>query len=179
MKKFIFFFPFIVIIILLSFISLVLIIKLNNEDNIKQLKSVLIGKPYPKTNLVSLFQSNNLILDKEPNEPFVVNFFASWCIPCKVEAPYLENLSSKIKIYGIAYKDRQKDILSFIKEYGNPYYNIGIDKKGFSAIDWGVYGVPETFIINSKGIVIFRQAGPITESILKKIIDPKLKELAL
>ena len=89
-----------------------------------------------------------LINDKDFS---LINIWASWCLPCKIEAPAIKLLSEKIPIFGVAFKDEEKNILDFLKTFGNPYDKIGIDKNGLLGIEWGVYGIPETFIINKKG----------------------------
>ena len=128
---------------------------------------MLVGKPFPKTKLSSLLSEEEFILDDVIGKPFAVNFFSSWCAPCQAEAENLEILSKSIQIYGVSYKDKKQDTLNFINTFG------------MSAIDWGVYGVPETFLINSQGNVELRYAGPITDEVLKNVIQPKLNELGL
>ena len=105
------------------------------------------------------------------NQIVLVNFFATWCKPCRDEHKYIKLFSNekKIKIIGINYKDNPKKTIEWLKNLGNPYSNIPIDKNGRIAIDWGVYGIPETFIINSNGIIKYRHVGPITNKIYKKI----------
>ena len=107
----------------------------------------------------------------------MVNFFSSWCEPCKLEVENLEKLSDKITIIGIAYKDKSDDISKFLNNFGNPYQTIGMDPNGKVAINWGVYGVPETFLINKNGIVVLRHAGPITNYVLSSEILPKIEEV--
>ena len=143
--------------------------KKNISDNFIQ--SPLVGETIPDINIVKLKKNNTLDFYKYKNKKFIINFFASWCQPCKVEAPLLKKLSSNIDIIGIAYKDKELQILDFLKDYGNPYNEIGIDETGAIAIEWGVYGVPETFIINDRKI-IFKHTGPITYDDLKNTILP-------
>ena len=112
-----------------------------------------------------LFKQNDL---KKP-EIKIVNFFATWCAPCKVEHPQLMKLSSSFTIYGIAKKDNTKDINKWLKNYGNPFDKIGLDSDGISSIEWGVYGLPETFIINKDNKIIYKHVGPIMEKDLEKI----------
>ncbi len=99
----------------------------------------------------------------------IVNFFATWCGPCKVEHPQLMELSSSLKIYGIAKKDNSKEIDKWLKSYGNPFDKIGLDSDGISSIEWGVYGLPETFIINKDNKIIYKHVGPIMKNDLEKI----------
>ena len=123
-------------------------------------------------------QANHLILrekisfSKYKNKRFILNFFASWCLPCKIEAPLLNKVSSKIPIIGIAYKDKEEDMIKFLKNYGNPFNEIGVDELGSIAIEWGVYGVPETFLIDENGKIIYKYAGAISHELYKDKIIP-------
>ena len=99
----------------------------------------------------------------------IVNFFASWCPPCKVEHPQLMTLSKKFKIFGIAKKDDEQDIENWLMKDGNPFTKLGIDKDGTSSIHWGVYGLPETFLIDKNGNIIHKHVGPIMKKDLEKI----------
>ena len=112
-----------------------------------------------------LFSSNDL----KSNKIKIVNFFASWCPPCKVEHPQLKKLSEKYELYGIAKKDETKNLLRWLDALGNPFQKIGLDKNGLTSISWGVYGLPETFFINGKGIIIYKHIGPIMKKDLEYI----------
>ena len=98
-------------------------------------------------------------------------------MPCRAEAPALETLSKKIAIIGIAYKDRGEDITKFLEQFGNPFQAIGMDKDGRMGIEWGVYGVPETYLLDANGVVKLRHAGPLTPNIIANIIIPALEAL--
>ena len=178
MKKLLFLIPLTSVFILLSLVGLILL-QQSQKTNQRSLKSTLINNPFPDTKILSLSETIEINLKSKIGDPFLVNFFSSWCLPCKIEAGNLETLSERIKIIGVSYKDIESDTIKFLEEFGNPYENIGVDHNGHIAIDWGVYGVPETFLINNKGQVILRHAGPITESVLKKLLIPKLKEIGL
>ena len=178
MKKLLFLIPLTSVFILLSLIGVILLQQSQNTNQ-RSLKSTLINNPFPDTKILSLSKTIEIDLKNRIGDPFLVNFFSSWCLPCKIEADNLETLSERIKIIGISYKDIESDTIKFLQEFGNPYENIGVDHNGHIAINWGVYGVPETFLINNKGQVILRHAGPITESVLKKLLIPKLKEIGL
>jgi len=101
----------------------------------------------------------------------VVNVFASWCVPCHQEHPLLMRLAAEpgVVIAGVAYKDEPENARRFLGSKGNPFSLIGVDRSGRSAIDWGVYGVPETFIVDGAGTVIYKQVGPLTEEALTKV----------
>ncbi len=107
----------------------------------------------------------------------LVNFWASWCAPCRVEHPNLEALAEEegIPIHGINYKDEPGKALAFLDELGNPYAAVSADEGGRTARDWGVYGVPETFVIDGEGRVLARVAGPVTERTLERTIRPALE----
>jgi cytochrome c biogenesis protein CcmG/thiol:disulfide interchange protein DsbE len=111
--------------------------------------------------------------------PLLVNFFASWCVPCRAEHPALVRLAGEgVRIDGIAWKDKAEDAKGWLKQLGDPYRRVGLDLSGRVGIDWGVYGVPETYVIDRAGKIRFRQAGPITPDDLKDKIKPLLAELA-
>tara|TARA_B100000925_G_scaffold184622_1_gene139477 strand:+ start:128 stop:574 length:447 start_codon:yes stop_codon:yes gene_type:complete len=132
--------------------------------------SNLIEKEVPKFtlekfDLFKTFAREDLLKDDKK----IVNFFASWCPPCKVEHPNLLKLSEKVKIYGIAKKDNDKEIQKWFKKSGNPFEKIGLDLDGSVGINWGVYGLPESFLIDEKGFIIYKHIGPIMEEDLLKI----------
>lgn len=105
----------------------------------------------------------------------LVNFWASWCAPCRAEHPNLELLADEgVPIYGINYKDDPAKALAFLEELGDPYLGIGADTGGRTGIDWGLYGVPETFVIDGDGVVRLRFAGPITQRVLEERIRPAI-----
>lgn len=107
----------------------------------------------------------------------LVNYWASWCAPCRAEHPNLEALAAEgIPIYGINYKDEPARAEAFLEELGDPYLAIGTDESGRTAIDWGLYGVPETYVIDGDGRVVLRFAGPITERSLKGQIRPAIEK---
>lgn len=106
----------------------------------------------------------------------LVNFWASWCAPCRVEHPQLTTLAeSGVRIVGVNYKDRPENALAFLAELGDPYATIGADTSGRTGIDWGLYGVPETFVIDGEGRVTLRHAGPITPEVLENRLLPAIE----
>ena len=168
MKKQIFIVPFLFfILILLAFFYLLM-----TERNPSELPSNLLNKNVPKFEANSLIKNDKFISSEEfGNEIVLVNFFATWCKPCLEEHSYIKRFSSekKIRIIGINYKDNKKTTINWLNKLGNPYSDIPIDKDGRIAIEWGVYGIPETFLINSKGVIKYKHIGPVTEKIYKKI----------
>ena len=151
---------------------------LSGSRNPNQLPSVLIGKPAPDVPLPWLQNSRaELALDAYLGQPLLVNFFASWCAPCRAEAPALEHLSNQIRTIGIAYKDRPHDTLQFLEQYGNPFVAIGRDDDGRTGMAWGVYGVPETYLIDRFGQIKWRHAGPLTRDVITTQLLTKLAEM--
>lgn len=107
----------------------------------------------------------------------LVNFWASWCAPCRVEHPNLEALAAEgIPIYGVNYKDKAPNALGFLEELGNPYAAVGQDESGRMGLNWGLYGVPETFVIDGDGVVVTRFAGPVTQRVIEGTIRPAIEE---
>ena len=142
------------------------------ERNPSEIPSNLLNKNVPFFEAESLFKNEKFISSQElKNEIILVNFFATWCKPCRDEHVYIKRFSNKkgIKVIGINYKDNSKKTIEWLKNLGNPYSDVLIDKNGRVAIDWGVYGIPETFIVNPSGIIKYRHVGPITNKIYKKI----------
>ena len=135
----------------------------------KVVPSNLISKEIPKFKLSSFGNESFEDSDLRTKDLKLVNFFASWCPPCKVEHVNLIELSKNVKIFGIAKKDTVKNIETWFSVRGNPYNKIGFDHDGMISINWGVYGLPETFIINSEQKIIYRHVGAITEKDMKKI----------
>ncbi len=131
----------------------------------QEIPSVLIGKKAPALDLPPLEGSNlPALTDAEIAGKFtLVNVFASWCVPCRQEHPFLMKLAEdpQINLVGINYKDNPDNALRFLGELGNPYAAIGVDRRGAAAIDWGVYGIPETFVVGPDGTIIFKKVGPI------------------
>ncbi|EEX10399.1 periplasmic protein thiol:disulfide oxidoreductase, DsbE subfamily [Ruegeria lacuscaerulensis ITI-1157] len=109
----------------------------------------------------------------------LVNYWASWCAPCRAEHPNLEKLAQEgIPVYGINYKDKLANADAFLSDLGDPYTAIGRDENGRMGLDWGVYGVPETYVIDGDGTIILRFAGPITQRVIENTIRPALEKAA-
>jgi len=126
--------------------------------------SPLIDKPVPTFKIPSLTEGTDLTEEEFNGHVTVLNVFASWCLPCRAEHPLLMDLArdGKARIVGLNYKDKTKDAKAWLEALGNPYTRIGVDRTGRTAIEWGVYGVPETFVIDKKGRIRHKQIGPIT-----------------
>ena len=158
------------LIIATFFIFVCLFFALNKKE--QTLKSPLLNKPAPEINLDTLVEDYKLSNNNFRNEVVLVNFFASWCIPCIVEHDFLFELKKQkpIKIYGINYKDNIENLEVWLKKLGNPYTKIGIDKTGTTGIDWGVNGIPESFLIDQNGIIKHKINGVIDEKQIKILL---------
>ena len=149
MKKNILILPLAFFLIILLVFSYLLII----ERNPQEIPSNLINEKFPDFESNSLFENGKFTLSEKLNNKItLVNFFATWCKPCRDEHSYIKNFSDQkeIRVIGINYKDNPKKTIKWLNKLGNPYYDVLLDKKGKIAIDWGVYGIPETFIINNE-----------------------------
>ena len=144
------------------------------------LPSALIGKPAPDFNLPPLEGRDGPGLSRADlgGTPMLVNMFASWCVPCRIEHPLLTQLAKQgVAIQGINYKDRPQDAGAWLAELGDPFQHLGADRDGRVAIDWGVYGVPETYVIDKQGRIAYRHVGPLQPQDLTKTILPLLESL--
>jgi len=153
-----------------------------------RIPSALIGHPAPLTNLpplTGLLNDGAEVPGLDPaafkGKVSLVNVWASWCVPCHDEAPLLTDLAKdkRLQLIGINYKDTPDNARRFLTRYGNPFGIVGVDSNGRAAIEWGVYGVPETFIVGREGTIVYKLVGPITpdniDSVLKAEIDKALR----
>lgn len=146
------------------------------RDNPDALPSTLVGRAAPGLQVAEMPQAP-LTTPEALTAPGLklVNFWASWCAPCRAEHPFLVELAGQgIPIHGINYKDQPAQAASFLAELGNPYATLGADAAGRTAIEWGVYGVPETYLIDGNGKVLLRHAGPITRQEYERTIRPAI-----
>jgi cytochrome c biogenesis protein CcmG/thiol:disulfide interchange protein DsbE len=166
-------------------IAVLLFVGLQSGDP-SRLPSVLIGKPVPEFTLPPLeglvrdgktvpgFSSGELAKGKVS----VVNVWASWCIPCHKEHPYLSRLAERsgATLFGLNQKDKTAAARRFLGRYGNPFAAVGVDRNGAVSIDWGVYGVPETFIVNGEGHIVHKHVGPIDDRIIEEELLPVIEK---
>ncbi|MFC0240616.1 DsbE family thiol:disulfide interchange protein [Rhodopseudomonas telluris] len=157
------------------------------DRDIARIPSALIGREAPQTvlpPLEELARDGAAVPGIAPalfaGKVSVVNVWASWCVPCHDEAPLLTALGDdkRIQIVGINYKDKPDNARRFLGRYGNPFAAVGVDANGRAAIDWGVYGVPETFVVGRDGRIAYKLVGPITPDNLDKVLKPEI-EMAL
>ena len=142
--------------------------------------SPLIDKPVPAFRMPLLEGQGDITEAVFAGRVTVFNVFASWCIPCRAEHPLLMEIAraGRAQVIGLNYKDKPEDAKAWLKELGNPYARIGADRKGRVAIDWGVYGVPETFIIDKAGRIRYKHIGAIKAQHLRETIGPLIERLA-
>lgn len=144
----------------------------------RELPSPLIGKAAPAFKLPTLSDRTQQVTpDDLKGKPVLVNFFASWCAGCQEEHAYLVQLaqSGQATIVGIDYKDAVDDGRGWLQRHGNPYAQVLVDLDGNTGIDWGVYGVPETFVLDARGKIIFKHIGPMTPEAWEQDVRPKLQ----
>lgn len=149
-----------------------------NGLDISAIPSALIGTKAPSLNLEPLEGSQRPALSDAAiaGKLTVVNVFASWCVPCRQEHPLLTEIAKDpaVNVVGINYKDKSENALRFLGELGNPFAAIGIDPNGKAAIDWGVYGIPETYLVGADGTILFKKIGPIDETSLRDQLLPAI-----
>ncbi|AJE46345.1 DsbE family thiol:disulfide interchange protein [Celeribacter indicus] len=151
------------------------------REDAEQLPSSQIGREAPSIAAVTPLGDLPVLEDPMLREGGVklVNYWASWCAPCRAEHPQLETLSEEgVTIYGINYKDEAPAALKFLDELGNPFAAVAQDEPGRTALEWGLYGVPETYVIDGEGRIRYRFAGPITVEIMEKYIRPEIARAA-
>jgi len=154
--------------------------------NVAALPSALIDKPTPQLTippLEGLVENGRQVPGMSPeifrDKISIVNVFASWCGPCRQEHPYIIELGEdeRVQVVGINHKDSTRNALGFLDELGNPYDFVGVDRAGRASIEWGVYGVPETFIVNGEGRIIFKHVGPISKRDLEERFKPIINDM--
>ena len=148
--------------------------------NPRELPSPLVGKSAPDFSLPQLHDPGKVISSNDlKGKVWLLNFWASWCGGCKEEHPVLIHLaqSGAVPIYGMDYKDQRQEALTWLREWGNPYPVVAVDESGRIGINYGVYGVPETYVIDKAGVIRYKQIGPLREDILQGKILPLVREL--
>ena len=170
--------PLVGFLVLAGFATLALVATLSGERDVSQLPSAMLGKPAPEAPLPDLMNGGGAVsVSAFRGAPLLVNVFASWCAPCRAEAPALALLAEDIRIMGIAYKDKPEDSRRFLAQYGNPFAAVGVDRDGAAGMGWGVYGVPETFLVDAGGMIVLRHAGPIDRRVLDEVLRPAIRDL--
>ena len=170
MKKIIKFLPLILLALVCVFFLLFILL----EKDPSSPPSALIDKQLPEFSAVSLYDENIKVSSDDIETFTLINFFASWCTPCRAEHHLFFKIQEKypdIYLVGISHKDDPEDSKKYLSEEGNPYSIVGLDQDGRIALEFGVFGLPETFIINNDGKIIFKHMGPLTEEIINNEIS--------
>ncbi|QLI82150.1 DsbE family thiol:disulfide interchange protein [Chitinibacter fontanus] len=162
---------------LIIFVALAALLSYGLRLNPRDIPSPLIGKPAPVFTLDRLDNSGQFSTASLNGQPWVLNVWASWCTACVVEHPVLNAWKDKLgaPLVGLAYKDADDDAKKWLAGRGNPYSQVLADRDGRVGIDFGVYGVPETFVIDGKGIIRLKHTGPVTDEVFKDKIIPALQ----
>ena len=167
--------------LLFAAVAVWMAVPLIRGDDPSILPSALIDRPAPNFDLPALPGVAGGVAHADlAGSVRLVNFFASWCVPCLAEHPLLTRMAREdgIPVFGVNYKDATADATAWLARHGNPYERVGADGDGRVAIDWGVYGVPETFVVDREGHIRFRHAGPLTPEIVRDQLMPLIAELS-
>ncbi len=165
---------------LVAFIVLVSFLLVGLNLNPRKIPSPLIGKPAPTFQLQQLHDSEKTLTSKDNlGKVWLLNVWASWCASCREEHPLLVQLakSGVVPIYGLNYKDKRDLALQWLDQFGDPYTLSIVDSDGRVGIDYGVYGVPETYVIDKNGVIQYKQIGPVTVDVLEETILPLVRDL--
>ena len=172
-------FVFLPLLVFLGLAGLFLAQLLSGRD-VSEIPSALIDQPAPQTNLPPLEGTTLPGLESKSfaGKVTLINVFASWCAPCREEHPVLLGLSgdTRFVLAGLNYKDQPENARRFLGDLGNPYQAIGVDPAGRAAIDWGVYGVPETFVIGKDGRIAYKHVGPLTADSARALLLPQIEK---
>ena len=169
------------LLVIAGFLVLVGLLALGLQLDPREVPSPLIGKPAPAFDLPLLHQPDKTFSQKDMlGKVWVLNVWASWCPPCLVEHPVVSELAASgvAPVVGLNYKDAREDALPWLKRNGDPFKVTVYDAAGRIAIDYGVYGVPETYVIDRKGIIRYKHIGPLTQQVAEKKLRPLIQELS-
>ncbi|EKF61172.1 periplasmic protein thiol/disulfide oxidoreductase [Agrobacterium albertimagni AOL15] len=166
--------------LLFAGLAAVFMTQLQSGRDVSEIPSALIGTKAPVLDLVALEGSELPALTTAAisGKLTLVNVFASWCVPCRQEHPMLLELSKdpRVNVVGINYKDRNDNALRFLGELGNPYDAIGVDPNGKAAIDWGVYGIPESYLVGADGMILYKKVGPFDPESFQTQLMPAIEK---
>lgn len=146
----------------------------------REVPSPLIGKPAPDFSLPRLDNAQQHVTKTDMlGKPYLVNVFASWCFACGEEHPVLMSHASKlgVPLVGYDYKDKPEDAKAWLRRHGSPYDLVLVDQKGLTAFDFGVYGAPETFLIDAEGVIRYKHIGPLTPEVVHSVLEPQITAL--
>ena len=165
---------------LIAFIVLVLFLGVGLKLKPREVPSPFIGKAAPAFRLAQLHEGSKTIAPEDlRGKVWLLNVWASWCVTCRQEHPLLVEMKRQnlVPIYGLNYKDKREDGIALLQQFGDPYVLSAYDFEGRVGIDWGVYGVPETFVIDKAGIIRYKVIGAITPEVIQTKLIPLIKEL--
>ena len=160
-------------------LGILLAVGLKIADHKTEIPSPLIGKPMPEFSLPLLGQADVIVTQEDlVGTPFLLNVWASWCVTCRVEHPVIEELarSGMIRVVGLNYRDEEADATAWLARFGNPYEINIADLSGRTAIDFGVYAAPESFLVDPQGNIVFKQIGAVTPEVINEEIVPRVLE---
>ena len=156
-------------------LGLIVLLAIGLTHDPREVPSPLIGKPAPAFDLPVLDQPQRMGLASLKGRPQMINFFASWCAACRDEHPLFMRLAQQgVEIIGMDYKDTDAEGRRWLNQHGNPYRTVLIDAEGKTGLDFGVYGVPETFILDAQGLIVYKHIGAVTEAAWREKIAPLL-----
>lgn len=166
--------------VLFAGLATVFMTQLQSGRDVSEIPSALLGTKAPMLELAALDGSERPALTTAAiaGKLTLVNVFASWCVPCRQEHPMLLELSKdlRVNVVGINYKDRNDNALRFLGELGNPYAAIGVDPNGKAAIDWGVYGIPESYLVGPDGTILYKKVGPFDSESFQTQLMPAIEK---
>lgn len=165
---------------LLIFLGLGVLLFLGLGNDPRHVPSPLVGKPAPEFNLPDLMQADRNIQKSDLlGQVYLLNVWASWCYACRIEHPEIERIArqGQLPVIGLNYKDKPEDAKRWLEQFGNPYQMIIADESGRTSIDFGVYGAPETFIVDQQGLIQYKHVGPVDRKVYESILLPKILEL--
>jgi cytochrome c biogenesis protein CcmG, thiol:disulfide interchange protein DsbE len=166
--------------VLFGGLAAVFMTQLQSGRDVSEIPSALLGTKAPALELAALDGSERPALTTAAitGKLTLVNVFASWCVPCRQEHPMLLELSKdpRVNVVGINYKDRNDNALRFLGELGNPYAAIGVDPNGKAAIDWGVYGIPESYLVGPDGTILYKKVGPFDPESFETQLMPAIEK---
>ena len=160
-----------------ALLALLVLLGIGLTRDPRTVPSPLIGKPAPAFSVGELGAPADarVTLAELQGRPLLVNFFASWCAACVIEHPVLMQLAaSGVEIIGVDYKDTDEDVRAWLERHGNPYRRVLTDPQGAMGLDWGVYGAPETFVLDARGVIVHKQIGPLDEASWRDTVAPLL-----
>jgi cytochrome c biogenesis protein CcmG/thiol:disulfide interchange protein DsbE len=167
-----------------GFLALVLLlawgVRQSDRPDRESLPSPLIGKPAPEFSLPVLHDAAYRVGTAElQGQPYLMNVWGSWCPACQVEHPVLARYAETkaIRVVGYNWKDERADALRWLEQFGNPYWVVITDYEGDTAIQWGIYGAPETFLVDARGVVRWKHVGPLTDELIDTVVAPMVAEL--